>query len=69
MNSAAQRLPQDNSELAHVAERMAAAIIERIKQKGECSITHLRALGFSLDDAARYWPEACKIVENDGRRP
>lgn len=69
MNSAAQRLPQDNNEPVQVAERMAAVIIEQVKQKGECGITHLRALGFSLDEIARYWPEACKIVENDGRRP
>jgi hypothetical protein len=33
---------------------------------GQCGIHELRAAGFSLDELARYWPEACKIVE--GRR-
>jgi hypothetical protein len=51
----------------HVAERMAAAIVVRMEEKGECRIAHLRALGFSLDDIARYWPQACKLVE--ARRP
>jgi hypothetical protein len=63
------RMMQDDEEFApaHVTERMAAAIVARLEQKGECRIDHLRALGFSLDDIARYWPQACKLAE--AKRP
>lgn len=61
------RLMKNEDEPVHVAERMAAAIAERMEQKGECRIKHLRAMGFSLDDIARHWPQACKLAE--ARRP
>lgn len=65
--TAALHLMKKEDEPVHVAERMAAAIIERMEQKGECRITHLRAMGFSLDDISRYWHQACKLAE--ARRP
>lgn len=58
---------EDEPEPLHVSERMAAAIVARMEETGECRISHLRALGFSLDDIARYWPQACKLAE--ARRP
>jgi hypothetical protein len=57
------------NEPMHVAVRMAEAIMERMAQKGECRIAHLRAMNFSLDDIARYWPNAWKIVEERMPRP
>ena len=57
----------DANEPVHVAELMATAIAERMDQKGECSIMHLRDMGFSLNDIARYWPQACKLAE--AKRP
>ncbi|MDD3183049.1 MAG: hypothetical protein PHD48_09640 [Alphaproteobacteria bacterium] len=69
MKLEAQNIPSGHDEPKHVAERMADAIVEQLKINGECRVVHLRALGFSLDDVARYWPEACKIAENKKRRP
>ncbi len=60
--------PETNQQM-HVAERMADAIVERLQQKGECGVAHLRSLGFSLDDIARYWPQACKLAEAKRPRP
>ncbi len=57
------RMLEDDDQPLHIAERMAAAIVARMQQKGECRIAHLRDLGFSLDDIARYWPQACKLAE------
>jgi hypothetical protein len=59
----------DQEEFASVcvAERIAKAIITRLEQHGQCSIMDIRALGFSLNDIARYWPEACRIAER--KRP
>lgn len=47
----------------HVAERMADAIVQRLGRYGQCSIMDIRAIGFSLNDITRYWPDACKIAE------
>jgi len=58
---------QDHSGPAHTAERMATAIMECLDVTDQCSIQDLRVMGFSLDELARYWPEAWKIVE--ARRP
>ena len=52
---------------AHVAERIAAAIVEQLQKSGQCSIMHLCDIGFSLNDIARYWPQACKLAE--AKRP
>ncbi|MDE1900961.1 MAG: hypothetical protein KGI37_04860 [Alphaproteobacteria bacterium] len=60
---AALRVIRSQNETEHVVERMATAIAERMDQKGECSIMHLRDMGFSLDNIARHWPQACKLVE------
>ena len=66
----AQRVMQDDEfEPAHVAERMAATIMERMQQKGECRILDVEAMGFSRDQVARYWPDAWKIVEKRMPRP
>jgi hypothetical protein len=51
------------NEPVHVAERMATTIAERMEQNGECSIMHLQGMGFSLDDIAKHWPQACKLAE------
>jgi hypothetical protein len=47
----------------HIAERMAAFIVEQLEKAGVCSTHDVRANGFSLNDVARYWPEACRIAE------
>jgi hypothetical protein len=57
-------LQQENQ---HTAERMADAIQERMSLTGQCSIQDMKAKGFSISDIARYWPEACAIVET--KRP
>ena len=51
----------------HIAERMAEVIVKQILQHGQCSIMDIKAMGFSLNDIARYWPEACRIAER--KRP
>lgn len=53
---------------AHVAKLMAAGIVEQLQKKGQCSIMDIKAMGFSLNDIARYWPEACRIAEHDRPR-
>jgi len=60
---------QDNEfAQAHVAERIAAAIVEQLQKRGQCSIMDIKAMGFLLDDIARYWPEACRIAERKSPR-
>ena len=63
------RAMNDQEEFASVcvAERIAEAIITRLEQHGQCSIMDIKAMGFSLNDIARYWPEACHIAER--KRP
>lgn len=46
-----------------VAEQIAEVIVDRLRQNGQCSIMDVRAMGFSLNDIARHWPEACRIAE------
>jgi hypothetical protein len=66
MIAALRTMAQDDSGSVPAAERIAAAMIRCLDLTGQCGIHELRAAGFSLDELARYWPEACKIVE--GRR-
>lgn len=58
---------QQDAEPVHAAERMARAIMECLDGADQCTIQDLRSMGFSLDELARHWPEAWKIVE--ARRP
>ena len=58
----------DRAILAHesrneICWRMAEAILEIIELQGRCSIFDLHAMGFSLDEAAQYWPEASALAE------
>ena len=63
------RVMQDDEFVpAHVVERIAAAIVEQLQKRGQCSITDIKAMGFSLNDIARYWPEACRIAERKSPR-
>ena len=62
------RVMQDDEFVpAHVVERIAAAIVEQLQKRGQCSIMDIKAMGFLLDDIARYWPEACRIAERKSR--
>ncbi len=63
------RMVKENDQPLHVAERMAAAIMERMEQKRECRILDVEAMGFSRDQVARYWPDAWKIIEAKMPRP
>jgi hypothetical protein len=47
---------------------MAEVIAKRIQQHGQCSIMDVRAIGFSLNDMARYWPDACRIAERENSK-
>lgn len=47
-----------------VAEQIAEAMTECFEKNGACWIIDIRAMGFSLNDIARYWPDACDIVES-----
>lgn len=49
-------------------ERMADAILEIIEKRGKCSILDLKGQGFSLDDIAHHWPEACELAEAKKRK-
>jgi hypothetical protein len=63
----AQLTQNEENKPLHIATRMAAAVVARLEQKGECRIAHLCSMGFSLNDIARYWAQACKLAE--ARRP
>lgn len=62
-------LPQDEDETRHVIEHMATAIAEHLEKNGQCRIADMCAMGFSLSDVTRYWPEACKLAESKRPRP
>ena len=63
------RVMQDDEFIpTHVAEQIAAVIVEQIQKRGQCSIMDVKAMGFSLNDIARYWPEACRIAERKSPR-
>jgi hypothetical protein len=51
----------------HVAERMANTMMEMLNEDKTWSIADLRRANFSINDIARYLPEACKIVEQRPR--
>jgi len=59
---------QDHSAQPHISERIADVIVERIRQHGQCSIMDVRSMGFSLNDIARYWPDACRIAERENSK-
>lgn len=59
---------QNMAASAHISERIAEAIIDRLRQHGQCSIMDVRSMGFSLNDIARHWPEACKIAERENSK-
>jgi hypothetical protein len=63
MKATLRMMNKDEFAPAHVAEHIAVAIVEQLQKKGQCSIIDIKALGFSLNDIARYWPEACRIAE------
>jgi hypothetical protein len=51
-------------------ERMAEAIMRHLDKTNICSIHDLRVDGFSINDIARYWADAWKLVEKKRpRRP
>ncbi len=52
-----------------VVEQMADAIILCLDETGRCRIRDIRDRGFSLDDIARHWPEACRLAEIKRPRP
>jgi len=52
-----------------VAERMADMIVACLEETGHCRIIDLRSRGFTLDELARYWPEACRLAEIKRPRP
>lgn len=56
-------LNEQNSAPKHIAEQIAEAIVDHIQTHGQCSIMDIKAMGFSLNDISRYWPEACRIAE------
>jgi len=61
--------PPDKWAHLPMAEQIAEAIVECLNTNGECWIIDVRAMGFSLNDIARYWPEACSIAERKRPRP
>jgi hypothetical protein len=63
MMMALRALQDDEFAPTHVAERIATAIVEQLRKKGQCSIMDIKAMGFSLNDIARYWPDACRMAE------
>jgi len=74
MLSAALAMPQElpsKTEETHTAERMADAIQECMKlRNGPCGILEVMKMGlFTLDEIARYWPEANSIVQKKSKRP
>ena len=68
MITALRVMQDDEFAPAHVAERIASAIGEQLQKRGQCSIMDIKAMGFSLNDIARYWPEACRIAERKSPR-
>ncbi len=68
MMTALRVMQDDEFAPAHVAERIASAIVEQLQKRGQCSIMDIKTLGFSLNDIARYWPEACRIAERKSPR-
>jgi hypothetical protein len=68
MMTALRVMQDDEFAPAHVAERIASAIVEQLQKRGQCSIMDIKAMGFSLNDIARYWPEACRIAERKSPR-
>ncbi|MBV8061547.1 MAG: hypothetical protein JO126_03455 [Alphaproteobacteria bacterium] len=50
-----------------MAEQIAEAIVDCMNKTGQCWIIDIRAMGFSLNDIARYWPDACAMAER--KRP
>lgn len=59
---------QDHPVQPHISERIAEVIVKQIRQHGQCSIMDVRAMGFSLNDIARYWPDACRIAERENSK-
>jgi len=47
-----------------VPTRIAETILRNIERQGRCSILDVKAVGFSLNDIAHYWPEACRLAEH-----
>ena len=68
MMAALRAMHEDEFVPAHVAERIAAAIVEQLQKKGQCSIMDVKTMGFTLNDIARYWPDACRIAERENSR-
>jgi len=60
---AAHKTMSNNDDDTDVPERMAEAIVQIIQLRGKCSVLDLKTKGFSLDEIARYWPEASEIAE------
>jgi hypothetical protein len=54
---------EQSSDPKHIAEQIAEAIVDHLHTHGQCSIMDVKAMGFSLNDIARNWPDACKIAE------
>jgi hypothetical protein len=66
------RLPRNSSDksgcpLGSLVNKALPAIVEQLQKRGQCSIMDIKAMGFLLDDIARYWPEACRIAERKSR--
>jgi len=68
MMMALRALQDDEFAPTHVAERIATAIVEQLQKKGQCSIMDVKTMGFTLNDIARYWPDACRIAERENSR-
>ncbi|MBV8060451.1 MAG: hypothetical protein JO253_02855 [Alphaproteobacteria bacterium] len=52
-----------------MVEQIAEAIVDCMNKNGQCWIIDIRAMGFSLNDIARHWPEACALAERKRPRP
>jgi len=68
MIAASKRAVNNMDDATDIPARMAEAILSAIAQRGRCGILDLKAKGFSLDDIARYWPEATAIAEDKTKR-
>lgn len=52
-----------------MAEQIAEAIVECMNKNGQCWIIDIRAMGFSLNDIARHWPDACTMAARKRPKP